>query len=82
MNVEGTWRAVGGHMEGKDHLQKSLTAKGNAAKITIAWRLGGKKKYREKCPFNALSQNISNNITLRPSPPHTPPLLLRIVGAL
>jgi hypothetical protein len=82
MNLEGTWRAVVGYLEGNGPPPQSLGTQGNAAKITIAWRVGGKKKYKANHALNALTQKTSDNKALPPLPPHTPPSALRTIGAL
>jgi len=48
MYLEGTWRVVVGHLEGKGQSLCILVCQYFIAKTTPTWRVFGKKIYREK----------------------------------
>ncbi len=47
-NLEGTWRAVVGHLEGDDEIVQSLAQSRFTGNLSLTWREFGKSIYKRK----------------------------------
>jgi N-glycosylase/DNA lyase len=47
-NLEGTWRALVGHLVGRSEILKSLVSSGLTGKMASTWRVFGKSIYKDR----------------------------------
>ncbi len=58
VNLEGTWRAVVGHLEGKGESLQTLIQSRSTGKIGLTWRVFGKSIYK-RCGKNVNRMHTS-----------------------
>lgn len=77
-HLEGTWRAVVGHLEGKGQSQQSLIYGQVIDNIALTWMVFGKSIYtdihRKTGCHNCTSRRCSNGAGLQQAYTHTPRL--------